>query len=117
MGDTKLLPCPFCGGQPKVGETNSCVPGMEDCGYAYVECCVVHVHSSESVEETIAIWNRRHGPALLARQEGEDGPFLTQLDRLKACVYVGHPFDACARQAAELLAEIDGIAVRSGGGG
>lgn len=57
----ELKPCPFCGGHPKVGETNTGVPGMEDCGYAFVECCIVHAHSEESVEDAITAWNTRHG--------------------------------------------------------
>lgn len=71
-----LLPCPFCGGQPKVGETNTGVPGMEDCGYAFVECCIVHAHSEESVEDAIAAWNRRHSGG-----DGEDSARLDYIER------------------------------------
>lgn len=62
----ELLPCPFCGGQPKFGETNTGVPGMEDCGYAFVECCIVHAHSEESVEDAIEKWNTRTHSAEIA---------------------------------------------------
>lgn len=66
LGGVVLLPCPFCGGQPKFGETNTGVPGMEDCGYAFVECCIVHAHSEESVEDAIEKWNTRTHSAEIA---------------------------------------------------
>lgn len=66
LGGVVLLPCPFCGGQPKFGETNTGVPGMEDCGYAFVECCIVHAHSEESVEDAIEKWNTRTNSAEIA---------------------------------------------------
>lgn len=56
--ESELLPCPFCGGMPKVGHANSGVPGMEVCGYAYIECCDVHVHREED-EDCVGAWNTR----------------------------------------------------------
>ena len=66
LGGVVLLLCPFCGGQPKVGETNTGVPGMEDCGYALVECCIGHAHSEESGEDAIEKWNTRAHSAEIA---------------------------------------------------
>lgn len=67
LDNMALLPCPFCGGKPRTGTANSGVPGMEDCGYAYIECCDVHVHRDED-EECASDWNRR--AALLTAPPG-----------------------------------------------
>ena len=82
--DWAVAPCPFCGGQPKTGETNTGVPGMEDCGYAFVECCVVHVHSEESQEDAIAIWNTR---APVARELDASG--TTNSAQISSSLVVG----------------------------
>lgn len=53
----ELLPCPFCGGEPKSywqGDSSEC----GDDGYWAVECCHVHVHQDDEAE-AITAWNTR----------------------------------------------------------
>lgn len=71
----QLLPCPFCGAQPKVG-----FHGDEDGGYHYAECTscrrpkdleaerFIGVHA-ESESDAIAAWNRRPQAATIAQLE------------------------------------------------
>lgn len=57
-GGEMLLPCPFCGKQPKSKWYGCDTPGMEDCGYWGIDCCLSHSHS-DSEEEAAEKWNRR----------------------------------------------------------
>jgi hypothetical protein len=54
----ELKPCPFCGGQPRPGFASTGVPGLEDCGYCYIECCDVHIHRDDE-DACAEAWNRR----------------------------------------------------------
>lgn len=70
-----LLPCPFCGNAPRSMWNDCSVPGMEDCGYWGIDCCVAQVHE-DSEEEARSIWNRRAAtqstkPVALSEQEIE----------------------------------------------
>ena len=66
-----MLPCPFCGKQPKSrwwGTT--CPVTAEDEGYWGIDCCLCHSHA-DSQEEAAAAWNRR---AALAQQAATPKP-------------------------------------------
>lgn len=63
----QIKPCPFCGSHPNEGSVGSSVPGMEDCGYLYIECrqCngtsgkpFIGVHGDDK-EVLRGIWNTR----------------------------------------------------------
>mgnify|MGYP001954686569 CR=1 FL=1 len=56
MTDHTLLPCPFCGGEPKLFGA--------DKGYCYVKCptCFIVTCYYYDVATTIAAWNRRSTP-------------------------------------------------------
>lgn len=63
-----LLPCPFCGKQPRSNWFGDHTPTGDD-GYWGVECCHVHVHM-DSEEEAITAWNTRSAlPGLAGRLE------------------------------------------------
>lgn len=69
MGDTKLLPCPFCGGEA-VSE-NYVIEAAAFCKQCRAKIIRSHgARDDNGLPEAIAAWNAR--PALLARQEGED---------------------------------------------
>ena len=57
-GLVELLPCPFCGGAPELKWHGSGVPGMEDCGYVGIDCCIAHAHADDD-ESAISQWNSR----------------------------------------------------------
>lgn len=56
-----LLPCPFCGEQPR-SQWHPAPPPDDDCGYWGVECCAVAVHE-DTERGAAAIWNTRCPPA------------------------------------------------------
>lgn len=57
-GIASLLPCPFCGKQPR-SEWCGVTQGMpEDGGYWAVECCSVHVHEDDE-QDAVRVWNAR----------------------------------------------------------
>ena len=57
MTDHTLLPCPFCGGEPKLFDA--------DKGYCYVKCptCFIVTCDYYDAATAIAAWNRRTPPA------------------------------------------------------
>lgn len=72
----QLKPCPFCGSHPNDGSVGSSAPGMEDCGYLYIECphCngasgkpFIGVHGDDK-EVLRGIWNTR---SAIASMQGE----------------------------------------------
>lgn len=56
MSETKLLPCPFCGGEADIFEDS------EDSFCALCTDCGVETPYQISAEEAIATWNRRTEP-------------------------------------------------------
>ena len=101
MGDIELLPCPHCGEPPQFTEHNAWCAHCE--GYKSHE-----------------LWNTRHGPALVARQEGEDAErwrfFAAHFDKPMMREWLRRGFglhpDAFTPS---ITAVVD--AARSGGGG
>jgi hypothetical protein len=53
-----LLPCPFCGKQPRSAWNGCSVPGSEDGGYWGIDCCHALSHA-DSEEEAAKKWNTR----------------------------------------------------------
>lgn len=72
----KLLPCPFCGGTPKLRTHRSGEDSME----AYVECPTCEVRTTyyedayAPVDDAIGAWNRRAAPPQTNLRGPEFGP-------------------------------------------
>lgn len=97
MTDTKLLPCPFCGGTPRVGAWNG--DGIAiDCSSNLTRCPVSPSHYDFDAQAAIAAWNRR------AQPEPRVAELEAEVERLRAygeaCAKAER--EACAKACAEV---------------
>jgi hypothetical protein len=92
-GDIVLLPCPFCGDQPRSYWQSASID--EDCGYWAIECCIAFSHDDD--EPTAArAWNTREALSTI------ESDVVRENERLREAL---KPFAAKADYADALEAE------------
>lgn len=80
--DIELMPCPFCGSDPKIHYTP---PAMPASGWYVIECgnpkCMCVRMGNRSFSQVAENWNYRHANAELARLRAELGQAKAATER------------------------------------
>ena len=81
---TDLLPCPFCGEQPRSEWCGVHAGVPEDGGYWAIECCSVFIHTDEE-EDAVHDWNTR---SVMPSEPQEASDPITAEDTFRATLRV-----------------------------
>lgn len=100
MSETKLLPCPFCGGEAEV------------CGYYFIQCtkCGSSTLTHTNREESIKAWNtRKPMERIVERFEKESDYWLDKYDEKWKKGFINSYADGCMDafdRAIEIVKEV-----------
>lgn len=99
----ELLPCPFCGEQPKSywqGDSSEC----GDDGYWAIECCDIHAHR-DGEAEAVTAWNQRHRSEAVEELVEVLGRLLSLVDRMDVASWLVTEHPAEWANAGDLVSD------------